>query len=148
MTAATLIKRIATIRKEIARHDKEIARYEKEYCYKGAPEHMREEGDRWIRYYAGLNEKAESKIAEMSKKAAELATEEERKDMIKAMAEDMEKRGFKLDGYTTKGLHYSIFWNHGITERSKHCYSMIIEGRGTVFTSGTLETVAEYILNN
>lgn len=148
MTAATMLKRINSKRKEALKLQKEIARYKKDYCAKDMPEHMIEEGEKWIAYYTRRIREIEAKIAEMSKEATNLASEDERKAMIKAMAEDMENRGFSKDGYTTNGLHYSIFWNRGITERSRHCYSMVIEGRGTVFTSGTLETVAEYILNN
>ena len=149
MTAATLIKRIGTARKEIARMEKEIARYEKEWCAADMPAHMAEEGKHWIAYYRKLIEKQESKIAEMSKEAARLATADEEKALIKAKAEEMAKNGFKLDGYTTRGLHYSIYHNmYGETQRTAHCYSMAIEGKGTVFTSGTLETVAEYIIKN
>lgn len=148
MTAETMLKRINTKRKEIVRYEKEIARYKKVYLADGMADHMKAEGTRWINYYRECIARVETKIAEMSKEAARLANEDERKAMIKAMAEDMEKRGFKDSGYTTNGLQYSLLWNQGLTHRSKHCYTMYIEGKGTVFTSGTLETVAEYILNN
>lgn len=148
MTAATILKRINSQRKEITRYQKEIARYQKEWCGKDMPEHMVKEGKRWIEYYQNHILRVEKKIAEMSKQAAELATEEEKKQMIRDMAEELAKRGIKWSGYTTKGLHYSIEGNHGVTERSRYCWTMYMEGHGTVFTSGTLETVAEYILNN
>lgn len=148
MTAATMLKKINSHRKEIIRTEKEIARYKKDYLGENEPEHMKEEGRRWIAYYRKHIEKHEAMIAELSKEAAKLATEEEQKAMIKAMAEDMARRGFSKSGYTTKGLHYGIYWNNGVTERSRYCYTMYIEGKGMVFTSGTLETVAEYILKN
>ena len=148
MTAETLLKRINSQRKEALRHQKEINYYQKEFCAQDMPEHMKEEGRKWISYHDRRIREIEVKIAEMSKEAARLASEEEHNDMIKAMAEDMAKRGISKVGYTTNGLHYNIYWNNGFTDRSRHCYTMNIEGRGTVFTSGTLETVAEYIINN
>ena len=149
MTVETILKRINTQRKEIARYEKEIAYYRKEYCGKDSPEHMRAEGWKWIEYYRKHINRVEEKIAGMSKEAAKIATEEEQKQMIRDMAEDMEKNGVKHEGYTTKGLHYSIYHNqYGFTDRTKHCWQMSIEGMGTVFTSGTLETVCEYILKN
>lgn len=149
MKATTIIKRINTQRKEIIRYEKEIARYKKTYLADDCPEHMKEEGRRWIEYYRKNIKKVEDKIAGMSKQAAEIADEEERREMIRAMADDMEKNGIKLDGFTTKGLRYTIHHNqYGFTDRTRHCWQMAIEGMGTVFTSGTLETVAEYILNN
>lgn len=148
MTAATLLKRINSKRKDIVRYEKEIKYYTKEYCGKGMPEHMVEHGNKWIEYYRKLIAKTEAAIADMSKEAARLANKEERDMMIKAMAEDMAKNGFKVSGLTTNGLRYNIYGNTGVTERSRNCYSMNIEGKGTVFTSGTLETVAEYIINN
>lgn len=149
MTAATMLKKINSHRKEIIRTEKEIARYQKDYLGENEPEHIKAEGRRWIDYYRRHIEKHEAMIAEISKEAARLATEEEQKAMIKAMAEDMAKRGFADEGYTTKGLKYLIIHNqYGFTERTDHCFSMRIEGRGVVFSSGTLETVAQYILMN
>ena len=149
MTAATILKKINSRRKEIARTEKEIARYQKEYLGENEREDIKAEGRRWIAYYRKHIEENEAAIAEMSKEAAKLATEEEQKDMIKAMAEDMAKRGFADSGYTTNGLKYLIIHNqYGFTDRTEHCFSMRIEGKGMVFTSGTLETVAQYILRN
>jgi hypothetical protein len=149
MTAATILKRINAQRKEIRRYEKEIAYYKKEYLGENEPENVKEDGRKWIAYYTKHIKRVEEKIAEMSKEAAKLATEEEQKAMIKAMAEDMAKRGFADEGYTTNGLKYLIIHNqYGFTERTDHCFSMRIEGKGVVFASGTLETVAQYILKN
>lgn len=149
MTAETMMKRINSQRKEIIRYEKEIAYYHKEYCGKDSTEQMRAEGRKWIEYYQKHIARVEEKISKMSKEAERIATEEEKKQMIRDMAEYMEKNGIKHDGYTTNGLRYSIFHNqYGFTDRTKHCWQMSIEGKGTVFTSGTLETVCEYILNN
>lgn len=148
MKAATLIKRIESKRKDIAKYQKQSRYYEKEYCSEGNKAWAVEEGRRWIAYYAKLIDNTQEAIVKLSREAAKLATEEEHKEMIKAMADDMAKNGFSWYGHTTNGLHYTIEGNCGLTERSRHCYSMIIEGKQTVFTSGTLETVAEYILKN
>ena len=149
MTAATMLKKINSHRKEITRTEKEIARYKKDYLGQNEPEHIKAEGRRWIAYYRKHIEKHEAMIAEISKEAAKIATEEEQKAMIKAMAKDMAERGFADNGYTTNGLKYLIIHNqYGFTERTDHCFSMRIEGKGLVFTSGTLETVAQYILRN
>ena len=149
MTAATMLKKINSHRKEIVRAEKEITRYQKEYLGDDEPEYIKAEGRRWIEYYRKHIEKHEATIAEISKEAAKLADEEEQKAMIKAMAEDMAKRGFADTGYTTNGLRYRIDHNkYGFTDRTAHCFTMWVEGKGMVFTSGTLETVAQYILKN
>ena len=152
MTVATMMKRINTLRKDVIRYEKEIARYEKdikEYKTKSVPncEYCIEDCRKWIDYYVKHIKRTEEKIAEMSKEAAALATEEEEKAMIKAMADDMMKRGVAHEGYTTKGLRYYLDWNRGWTERSAHCFTMRINGQ-VVFTSGDISTVAAYILKN
>jgi len=147
MTTATMMKRIATKQKEIAKYQKEIARYESEKEEAQNKWHI-DACTKWIAYYNKFIVKKETEIAEMTKQAAALASKEEMDAMIKAKAEEMATKGFKFDGLTTKGLRYSIYGNNGMTERSLHCYQMAIEGMGMVFTSGTLETVAEYILKN
>lgn len=153
MTAATMLKRISTLRKDIAKYNKEIANKEKdikEYKTQNCPnwEYCIEDCKRWIAYYNKMICKTEAKIGEMSKEAAAIATEEEEKEMVQAMADDMMKRGVAHEGYTTKGLRYWLDWNNGWTERSAHCFTMRIEGHGLVFTSGDIKTVAAYILHN
>ena len=148
MTAATMLKRINTMRKELGKYEKEIRNYSK--LAEEAPcETARVAYQKWIGYYRKMIDAKENQIAEASKKAAAMANNEEREAMIKDMAEDMAKRGFADRGFTTNGLRYAIEHNmYGFTDRTEHCYSMTIEGKGMVFTSGTLETVARYILNN
>ncbi|MBO5959458.1 MAG: hypothetical protein J6Q65_04995 [Lentisphaeria bacterium] len=157
MKAETMIKRINTMRKdvirwrrEILREDKYLAEAEKEFR-NGQQiniELLREENRKWRKYYSGLIEKKEREIAEASKKVSEIASKEERIAMIEGMIEQMMKSGIQINGYTTNGLRYGIEHNNGITDRSRHCFTMWIEGTGTVFTSGTIETVADYILHN
>ncbi len=52
-------------------------------------------------------------------------------------------RSFK----TASGKNACIEWNNGCTERSLHCVTLFIAGT-CMFTSGTLETVVEYILTH
>ena len=158
MKVETMMKRIGTVEKDIAKLEREIARQYKEIektrkeaetdsrinfeFYKEWEEQNIAQNRKYIAHY-------EEKIAAMRKEAAKLATKEEQDRMVKAMAEKMAKDGFKDKGITTNGRVYIIYKNsYGWTERSLHCYSMHIEGMGTVFTSGTLETVAQYILLN
>lgn len=51
-------------------------------------------------------------------------------------------------GVTKSGKKF--FWegNNGLTERSRYCGSLYIEGVGTVFTSGTITKAVEYIIKN
>ena len=51
-------------------------------------------------------------------------------------------------GVTKSGKKFVWEGNNGFTERSRYCGSLYIEGVGTVFTSGTIAKVAEYIINN
>lgn len=160
MTTETMGKKINAKQKEIAKYQKEIAKNNKHYseCVEEAKDNteiakrlemIKADAEKWNAYYRNLIEKCESEIAQMTKEAIKVATEEYKKMMISAKAEDMAKNGFKPEGYTVSGLRYGIIKNcFGTTQRSAHCYSMWIEGKGTQFTSGTLETVAEYILNN
>ena len=52
------------------------------------------------------------------------------------------------NGVTKSGKKFVWEGNNGVTERSRYCGSLYIEGVGTVFTSGTIAKVAEYIINN
>lgn len=143
MTAATMLKRINTMRKDIKGYERELKDIREGRSFWG------NDTDKAIAYFSNLIAKKEQQIAEASKKAAALATEEEQEAMVKAMAQDMAERGFADRGYTTNGLKYGIEHNqYGFTDRTAHCFSMWIEGKGVVFTSGTLETVARYILKN
>ena len=51
-------------------------------------------------------------------------------------------------GVTASGKKFVWEGNNGYTSRSRYCGSLYIEGAGTVFTSGTIAKVYEYILNN
>lgn len=51
-------------------------------------------------------------------------------------------------GVTKSGKKFVWEGNNGYTMRSRYCGSLYVEGVGTVFTSGTIAKVAEYIFNN
>lgn len=51
-------------------------------------------------------------------------------------------------GLTKNGKTFVLEGNSGMTERSRKCFTLTIEGVGCVFTSGTLEAAVEYIMNN
>lgn len=158
MTAATMIKRINSTRKEIARYEKEIEYHKKSLAKAEAEfkageqiniEYIRVDTQKWIAYYRRLIAEHEDKVAELSKKASAIATEEEKQQMTEAMIKDVLDKGIKFEGHTTTGKRYWIEPNwYGITERHLHCVTMWIEGQGLVFTSGTIQTVARYILHN
>lgn len=92
-----------------------------------------------------------SEIKEADKKAAE--EKKQRKAEAKKAAEDFENEFIRngkawKDGFTKSGKRFILDGNCGMTERSRHCYTLTIEGLGCVFTSGTLEAAVEYIMNN
>ena len=76
-------------------------------------------------------------------------TEEEIKAMQDKMVAEWLKDGIKITefygggfcGYTPNGKSFAIGANKGMTTRSDHCYTLYIEGRGMVFTSGTIASV-------
>ncbi|MBQ5655937.1 MAG: hypothetical protein IIV14_00700 [Bacteroidaceae bacterium] len=51
-------------------------------------------------------------------------------------------------GVTASGKKFIWTGNNGMTERSRYCGDLYIEGIGTVFTSGTIAKAVEYITNN
>ena len=52
------------------------------------------------------------------------------------------------NGVTKSGKKFVWEGNNGVTERSRYCGSLYVEGVGTVCTSGTIAKVVEYIINN
>ena len=66
----------------------------------------------------------------------------------KALATTMIACGRSTNGVTVSGKRFEWEGNHGFAERSRYCGSLWIEGKGVVFTSGTITKVIEYILNN
>ena len=72
---------------------------------------------------------------------------EEIKALIDAFAHDNGdgtctiRRNFKM----ASGKDAWIEWNNGYTMRSWNCVSLYVAGEGCLFTSGTIDTVIEYI---
>ena len=66
----------------------------------------------------------------------------------KALALTLIQEGRYRSGVTVNGKKFVWTPNHGFTMRSRSCGDLWIEGVGTVFTSGTVAKVFEYILNN
>ena len=65
----------------------------------------------------------------------------------KALAMNFIQKGRSFEGVTASGRKWYLDANHGMTARSRYCGSLWVEGEGTVFTSGKLEKVFDYILN-
>ena len=64
-----------------------------------------------------------------------------------ALALSFIQKGRSFEGITASGKKWFLDANHGLTQRSRYCGSLWIEGVGTVFTSGKLDKVFDYILN-
>ena len=66
----------------------------------------------------------------------------------KALMLTLVQDGNTSTGVTANGKKFVWVRNYGYSARSRHCGSLYIEGIGTVFTSGTVAKVFEYVLNN
>lgn len=66
----------------------------------------------------------------------------------KALAMNFMQYGRTFKGVTASGKVWILEGNNGWTQRSRYCGSLFIEGEGTIFTSGRLDKVFDYILNN
>lgn len=115
--------------------------------------------DRWYIIDRALNkiaggfetrQEAVSKLAEIkAAMKAERAAKKQREERVKELKERFEKQGIPTEGITASGKKYRISHNqYGFTKRTDNCWQMAIEDKGTVFTSGTIETVARYILTH
>ena len=58
------------------------------------------------------------------------------------------QRGSRCDGVTVSGKKWIYEGNNGFTSRSRYCGSLYIEGEGTIFTSGRIDKVFDYVLSN
>lgn len=56
--------------------------------------------------------------------------------------------GSEVRGLTPKGKKFGWIGNDGWTTRSDHCYSLWIEDKGTIFTSGLFYTCYKAVKNN
>ena len=64
----------------------------------------------------------------------------------KALAMNFMQYGRSFRGITASGKRWILDANNGWTERSRYCGTLWIEGEGTIFTSGRLDKVFDYIL--
>lgn len=66
----------------------------------------------------------------------------------KALALHYTQTGQRIQGVTASGKRWMLEGNNGWTNRSRYCGTLYIEGGGCIFTSGRLDRVFDYILNN
>lgn len=64
----------------------------------------------------------------------------------KALAMNFEDGGARKKGTTPSGKKWELEMNNGITDRSRYCGTLYIDGEA-IFTSGTVAKAFEYILN-
>ena len=65
-----------------------------------------------------------------------------------ALAMVFMQKGNSFEGVTVSGKKWFLERNNGWTQRSRYCGTLYIQDVGTVFTSGRLDKVFEYILTN
>lgn len=87
--------------------------------------------------------KAEAKVAEYLAEVERVA-DLQRKEELQRLEFEQEQKEWKKDGitleyrysgYTPGGKRFWVYGNCGMTERSRHCYTLMIDGN-VVFTSG------------
>ena len=85
-------------------------------------------------------EKVEAYHRELAAEADLKAKEELMKKEFEAEQKEWAKDGITLErryhGITPSGKRFSIEGNSGWTNRSRHCFTLYLEGQGVVFTSG------------
>lgn len=104
----------------------------------------------------GRFEKVEQEIAEYRAQVENLEDmkrkEELRKLEFEAEKKEWEKDGIVLEarynGKTPSGKGFAIVRNGGCTIRSRHCFTLYLEGQGVVFTSGEFWRAYNIIKNS
>lgn len=119
-------------KEEIIRKEQEIERAEKRL----------EKADTEVqKYYEEINRIADLKERE---KLMQENFEKEQKEWL--------KDGIKLEsryaGITPSGKKFAIYGNHGFTVRSMHCFTLYIQGKDVVFTSGEFWRAYSIIKNS
>ena len=139
---------VKQIEKEIKVHNKELDSYRKhraELVKENAPQHLIDYQDKWIAHH----EKQLKKYREMLPEAARIEEEKMLKKIAKQQLKDkastigyIQYKNGDIKGITPEGKNWYGEHNwYGHTDRTLHCYTLRIEGLGTLFTSGTLERV-------
>ena len=100
-------------------------------------------------------EKAEAEVEEYRQQIEKIEDLKKREELMKAEFEAEQKEwakdGITLEaryhGLTPNGKKFLIFGNNGFTERSRHCFTLYIDGE-TIFTSGEFWRAYGIIRNN
>ena len=102
--------------------------------------------------FSKAEEKVEAYHKELEEEADLKAKEELRKKEFEAEQKEWAKDGITLErryhGITPNGKRFSIEGNSGWTNRSRHCFTLYLEGQGVVFTSGEFWRAYGVIKNN
>lgn len=97
-------------------------------------------------------EKVEAYHRELEEEADLKAKEELMKKEFEAEQKEWAKDGITLErryhGITPNGKRFSIEGNSGWTNRSRHCFTLYLEGQGVVFTSGEFWRAYGVVKNN
>lgn len=101
-------------------------------------------------------DKAEEKVEAYHRELAAVedlkAKEELMKKEFEAEQKEWAKDGITLErryhGITPNGKRFSIEGNSGWTNRSRHCFTLYLEGQGVVFTSGEFWRAYGVVKNN
>ena len=100
-----------------------------------------------VEYYTARLEKLRNDLPKIEREEEEKAEKRKAKEQSKDRARMIEytQRGNDLYGMTPKGKRWVAIHNwYGVTDRTRHCYSLHIEGK-CLFTSGTIEAVLEAV---
>lgn len=101
---------------------------------------VREEIERAEKRLERAEDKLEAYHAEVRALDDLKAKEDLMRKEFEAEQKEWAKDGITLErrysGITPQGKHFSIERNSGWTDRSRHCYTLYLEGVGVVFTSG------------
>lgn len=89
-------------------------------------------------------EKVEEKVQQYRAEVEAINDLKKKEELFKKEFEEEQKEWAKdgivlndrYDGITPSGKRFSIYGNSGMTMRSRHCFTLTIEGKGVVFTSG------------
>jgi len=87
---------------------------------------------------------ARSKYQKMREQLFKIAEKNGEKALILTVIQD----GRTCHGITANGKKFIWCGNNGCSMRSRYCGTLYMEGVGTVFTSGTIAKVYDYLLNN
>ena len=119
-------------KQEITRKEQEIERAEKRL----------EKADIEIqKYYDEINHIADLKERE---KLMKESFEKEQKEWLK----DGIKLESRYTGITPNGKGFAIYGNQGFTIRSMHCFTLYIQDKGVIFTSGEFWRAYQVIKNS